>query len=347
MNSIGLPNKGLDRLPRARPAPSSPRCRSRSIVNVMGFTRDEVADARRGVRRARRGRRDRAERLVPERGDGPRSWAPTRPRRRRLIERVRPLTAKPLIVKLTPNATDRRPPWPRRSRGRAPTRSRSINTLQRDGPAPASRASPGSADGPAACPGPAIRAVALAQVAAVAARVEIPIVGMGGVAVREARARPAATPARRSWRWGRRAFATRRRGRGSPHELAVNPEENACKAGQFPQILPQHASTSELSLERFCAESPLRGPDAVCRLAPRAADERNRQSNRGPGAVARPAHGGSCQRANDIRTRRAQLKRRPQGRARSRSTSSCSTRPSSSRPRRSSTCSSRSPSTAA
>ncbi len=45
----------------------------------------------------------------------------------------------------------------------------------------AGRAAPGSASGFGGLSGPAIRAVALAQVAAVAARVEIPIVGMGGV----------------------------------------------------------------------------------------------------------------------------------------------------------------------
>ena len=39
----------------------------------------------------------------------------------------------------------------------------------------------GSAAAPAGSPGPAIRPVALAQVAAVAARVEIPVIGMGGV----------------------------------------------------------------------------------------------------------------------------------------------------------------------
>ena len=43
------------------------------------------------------------------------------------------------------------------------------------------RGAPGSAPAPAGSPGPAVRSVALAQVAAVAQRVSIPVVGMGGV----------------------------------------------------------------------------------------------------------------------------------------------------------------------
>ena len=68
---------------------------------------------------------------------------------------VRPATGKPLIVKLTPNT----------SRGAGAS-----------GPA-----RPWLGGGTGGQSGPAVRTVALAQVAAVCGRVAIPVVGMGGV----------------------------------------------------------------------------------------------------------------------------------------------------------------------
>ena len=68
INSIGLPNKGLagyleHDLPRARRAAGAA---DRQRHGLLGRGR---RDARRGVRRARRGRGARAQRLVPERED--------------------------------------------------------------------------------------------------------------------------------------------------------------------------------------------------------------------------------------------------------------------------------------
>ncbi len=68
INSIGLPNKGLEGflaedLPRIAEVPVP------VVVSVMGFTRDELAVLVEARRRTRGGRADRAERVVPERGD--------------------------------------------------------------------------------------------------------------------------------------------------------------------------------------------------------------------------------------------------------------------------------------
>ena len=86
-----------------------------------------------------------------------------------LLARVRPLTAKPLIVKLTPNATDVPGGGPGR-RGGGRERRVADQHAARHGARPGVRASRGSAGRPAASPVPAVRAVALAQVGAVATR---------------------------------------------------------------------------------------------------------------------------------------------------------------------------------
>ena len=66
INSIGLPNKGLDGflesdLPQLAELPVP------LVVSVMGFSPRRAGHARRGGRRTRRGGADRAERVVPER----------------------------------------------------------------------------------------------------------------------------------------------------------------------------------------------------------------------------------------------------------------------------------------
>ncbi len=129
-----------------------------------------------------------------------------------VVRAVRPSTGKPLIVKLTPNTADVTECARAAQEGGADAVSL-INTLRATALAPRTgRTSAGAfVDGgesvsagesiPAKAPavpdvnpagrwlgggtgglsGPAIRTVALAQVAAVAARVEIPVIGMGGV----------------------------------------------------------------------------------------------------------------------------------------------------------------------
>jgi dihydroorotate dehydrogenase (NAD+) catalytic subunit len=95
-----------------------------------------------------------------------------------LIERLRPLTAKPLIVKLTPNVADPAAIAIAAEQAGADAVSL-INTI---------KAAPVLADGrpwlgagSGGLSGPAVRTIALKQVADVAAAVEIPVVGMGGV----------------------------------------------------------------------------------------------------------------------------------------------------------------------
>jgi dihydroorotate dehydrogenase (NAD+) catalytic subunit len=97
-----------------------------------------------------------------------------------VLRQVRPRTAKPLIVKLTPNTADVAAVAQAAEEAGADAVSL-INTLRAYAPHPrrAGAAWLGNATG--GLSGPAIRAVALAQVRAVAARVTIPIVGMGGI----------------------------------------------------------------------------------------------------------------------------------------------------------------------
>ena len=95
-----------------------------------------------------------------------------------LIERLRPLTAKPLIVKLTPNVADPAAIAIAAEQAGADAVSL-INTI---------KAAPLLADGrpwlgagSGGLSGPAVRTIALKQVADVAAAVEIPVVGIGGI----------------------------------------------------------------------------------------------------------------------------------------------------------------------
>ena len=97
-----------------------------------------------------------------------------------LLRHVRPRSSKPLIVKLTPNTADVAACAAGAQAGGADAVSL-INTLRALALDPdGSGAWLGGGSG--GLSGPAIRTVALAQVAQVARRVTIPIVGMGGVA---------------------------------------------------------------------------------------------------------------------------------------------------------------------
>jgi len=100
-----------------------------------------------------------------------------------VVRAVRELTRKALIVKLTPNSADVGACAGAAQRGGADAVSL-INTLRATALAPRREdpaRRPWLGGGSGGLSGPAIRAVALAQVAAVAARVSIPVVGMGGV----------------------------------------------------------------------------------------------------------------------------------------------------------------------
>jgi dihydroorotate dehydrogenase (NAD+) catalytic subunit len=179
MNSIGLPNKGLEGY-LTHDLPALAELPVPLIVNVMGFTREEV-----GTLVAAFAERHEVAALelnvsCPNVETGTIMGASPE-ETSRLVEHVRPLTGKPLIVKLTPNATDPAAVAAAAEEAGADAVSL-VNTLRgmamhprKKPPAPWLGGRTGGVSGPA------IRAVALAQVADVAARVRIPIVGMGGV----------------------------------------------------------------------------------------------------------------------------------------------------------------------
>jgi dihydroorotate dehydrogenase (NAD+) catalytic subunit len=90
----------------------------------------------------------------------------------------RPHTRKPLIVKLTPN-TANVPACAQAAEAGGADAVSLINTLRAMALAPAD--GPWLGGGTGGLSGPAIRVVALAQVAAVAHSVRVPVIGMGGV----------------------------------------------------------------------------------------------------------------------------------------------------------------------
>jgi dihydroorotate dehydrogenase (NAD+) catalytic subunit len=99
---------------------------------------------------------------------------------RALLARVRPLTEKPLIVKLSPSAGDLVAVAHAAEEAGADALSL-INTLPGMALDPRT-GEPWLGGRTGGASGPAIRAIALGQVAAVARSAQIPLIGMGGVA---------------------------------------------------------------------------------------------------------------------------------------------------------------------
>lgn len=191
INSIGLPNKGLaGYLAEDLPALASLLADLGSvplITNVMGSSAAELAelvracDARAEIAAVELNVSCPNVRTGLDIGADPRQLE-------QVVRAVRPHTGKPLIVKLTPNAADVAACAVAAQEGGADAVSL-INTLRAYALVPRSRdgregqrpAEPWLGGRTGGLSGPAIRAVALAQVAAVAARAEIPVIGMGGV----------------------------------------------------------------------------------------------------------------------------------------------------------------------
>ena len=96
------------------------------------------------------------------------------------VERVRRETGKPLIVKLTPNAAEPAAVAAAAQEAGADAVSL-VNTLKGMALHPDDRRAVARRPDRRRL-GPAIRAIALEQVAAVASGVEIPVIGMGGIA---------------------------------------------------------------------------------------------------------------------------------------------------------------------
>jgi dihydroorotate dehydrogenase (NAD+) catalytic subunit len=178
INSIGLPNKGLEGF-LAEDLPQLAELPVPLIVSVMATGHEEFARLVRGV-----GERDQVAAIelnvsCPNVHSGlivGEQPAETEA----LLESLRPLTEKPLIVKLTPNVANPANVAAAAEQGGADAVAL-INSLKASAIDPAS-GEPGIAAGHGGLSGPAVRPVAIAQTRTVAAAVSIPIVGMGGVA---------------------------------------------------------------------------------------------------------------------------------------------------------------------
>lgn len=178
VNSIGLPNKGLEGflavdLPRLAELPVP------LIVSVMGTSRDQFRALVAGV-----AERDevtalelnvscpnvRSGLIVGEQPEETEA----------LLESLRGLTEKPLLVKLTPNVADPAPIAQAAERGGADGVSL-INTLRAAPADPRGSGAPWLGAGSGGLSGPAVRELALWGVRRVAAAIAIPVVGMGGI----------------------------------------------------------------------------------------------------------------------------------------------------------------------
>jgi len=177
INSIGLPNKGLEGflaqdLPQLAELPV-PLC-----VSVMARSHGEFARLVEAVTV-----RDEVAALelnvsCPNVESGL-IVGEQAPETLSLLETVRPVTTKPLIVKLTPNVADPAAIARAAEEGGADAVSL-VNTLKATAMAPGTL-EPWLGAGRGGLSGPAIRPVALEQVRSVAAAVSIAVIGMGGI----------------------------------------------------------------------------------------------------------------------------------------------------------------------
>ncbi|HKH64375.1 MAG TPA: dihydroorotate dehydrogenase [Solirubrobacterales bacterium] len=178
INSIGLPNKGLEGF-LAEDLPQLAQLPVPLIVSVMATNREEFSRLVREV-----GERDEVVALelnvsCPNVHSGLIvGEQPTETEA--LLEALRPLTQKPLIVKLTPNVANPEAVALAAEEGGADAVSL-INTLKASAIDPAT-GEPAIAAGHGGLSGPAVRPIALQQLRAVRAAVELPLVGMGGIA---------------------------------------------------------------------------------------------------------------------------------------------------------------------
>jgi dihydroorotate dehydrogenase (NAD+) catalytic subunit len=177
INSIGLPNKGLagfleQDLPQLSELPVP------LIVSVMATSRDGFAELVEGVAASDAVAALELNVSCPNVksglivGESPEEAGS-------LLRRLRPLTEKPLLVKLTPNVADPVPIALAAEEEGADAVSL-INTLRAVAfdPETAERWLGGGTGG---LSGPSVRPVALAQVHAVASAASVPVVAMGGI----------------------------------------------------------------------------------------------------------------------------------------------------------------------
>jgi dihydroorotate dehydrogenase (NAD+) catalytic subunit len=177
INSIGLPNKGIERF-LAEDLPPLSQLPVPLIVNVMGFSREEVAELVSALDERHEVAALELNVSCPNVETGLIMGADPF-ELTSLLDHVRPLSEKPLIVKLTPNVSDVAA-VARCAEGAGASAVSLINTLRGMALHPAS-GQPWLGGRTGGVSGPAVRAIALAQVQAVAEAVALPIIGMGGV----------------------------------------------------------------------------------------------------------------------------------------------------------------------
>lgn len=177
INSIGLPNKGLEGF-LAEDLPELAKLPVPLIVSVMATNQEEFSRLVREV-----AARDEVAGIelnvsCPNVHSG--LIVGEQPMETEaLLEVLRSLTEKPLIVKLTPNVAAPEAVAIAAEAGGADAVSL-INTLKASAIDPVTRA-PALAAGHGGLSGPAVRPIALQQLRAVTAAIEVPVIGMGGI----------------------------------------------------------------------------------------------------------------------------------------------------------------------
>ncbi len=177
VNSIGLPNKGLDGF-LAEDLPKLAELPVPLIVSVMGTSAEEFSRLVEGVG-------SRVEVSAIELnvscpnvksglivGESPQETTA-------LLGTLRPLSDLPLIVKLTPNVDDPAPVAAAAEEAGADAISL-INTIS-SAPADPANGEPWLGAGSGGLSGPAVKTLALQQVSQVANQVALPVIGMGGI----------------------------------------------------------------------------------------------------------------------------------------------------------------------
>jgi len=177
INSIGLPNKGLEGF-LAEDLPQLAELPVPLVVSVMATNREEFSRLVAAVEAREEVAAIELNVSCPNVHSG--LIVGEQPSETEaLLEVLRPLTEKPLIVKLTPNVAAPEAVAVAAEAGGADAVSL-INTLKASAIDPATN-EPALAAGHGGLSGPAVRPIALQQLRAVSAVTEIPAIGMGGI----------------------------------------------------------------------------------------------------------------------------------------------------------------------
>ncbi len=179
INSIGLPNRGLNGY-LEHDLPQLATLDAPLITNVMGSNADEFIQLVEALEPRTEVAAIELNVSCPNVKTGL-DIGSDAAEMEALLRAVRPRSTKPLIVKLTPNTANVALTAQAAQSAGADAISL-INTLRAFAPHPQRRGQPWLGGGSGGLSGPAIRAVALAQLTAVSAVVSLPIIGMGGIA---------------------------------------------------------------------------------------------------------------------------------------------------------------------